>query len=84
MSFFVGQTDIFVEIAKAADRLGVIGLFIFAAVSVHRKWLVPGWVYRESEARAEKMEGEKDAWRDIALDASNVASGAFIELKRRS
>lgn len=42
------------------DTIGVGGLMAFGAFAVHRRWLVPGWVYRECEERERE-------WHDVAV-----------------
>ena len=76
--------DIFIEVLNYSDKIGTIALLFFAFVGLHRRWWVPGWMYKSTVERCEKISEEKDAWRETALKASNVATDAFAELRRRT
>jgi len=72
------------DILNYADQISTIALLIFAFVGLHRRWWVPGWAYAQAISRFQKMEAEKNAWRDTALKAQHIATDAFDEYKRVS
>lgn len=71
-----------IDILDFADQLSTIAILLAALVGLYRRWWVPGWAYRQSLERFSKMEQEKDAWRQTALAAADIATDAFDALKK--
>lgn len=68
---------------KYVSQAGVLGFLIVVLYGGYRKWWVFGWIYRDSEVRTQKIEKERDDWRDIALHGTNLAEQT-VDLFRRS
>lgn len=75
--------DIIVQIFNYGNKASILVFVLFILYGGYKKWWVFGYQMRECELRIEKMEEEKDAWRETALQSSNVATQAFTELRRR-
>jgi len=62
------------DISQLVTYIGVPGAMALALVyAITKGWLVPGWLYREEKARAEKWEHRALEGLRIAADAVSVA-----------
>lgn len=68
---------------KYVSQIGVLGLLIIVLYGGYKRLWVWGWLYREQEARINKLERERDDWRDIALHGTTLAE-ATVDLFHRS
>lgn len=71
------------ELLDYLGRAGVIVFFILLAYSVHKKWIVPGWVYRDLldrhaklHERLEKAVENSDAWKEQAWTNARLTEKA--------
>jgi hypothetical protein len=66
---------------------GIVGLVVFILIAGYKRLWVFGWVYREQCERLtetiHEIAHEKNAWRDIALKSSKIATETFDEIARR-
>lgn len=70
-------------VLKYVSQAGTLGMLVIILFGGYKKWWVFGWIYRESEKRTEKLEKERDDWRDLALHGTNLAEQT-VDLFRRS
>ena len=72
MSWLIVAADI-TDVFRYVNTAGVVGLLALIVFGGYRKWWVFGWQYKESQERTERIEAERDGWRDIALHGTNLA-----------
>jgi len=82
MSNYLAASDV-LSIFDLISKGGVIALLISIVYGGYKKWWVFGWIYKESESRTAKAEGERDDWRDIALHGTHIAEQT-VDLFKRS
>jgi hypothetical protein len=70
-------------ILKYVSQIGVLAYLAITLYGGYKKWWVFGWIYRESLERINKLEKERDDWRDLALHGTNLAEQT-VDLFRRS
>lgn len=71
------------DVLKYASQVGVGTLLILILFGGYKKWWVFGWIYKESENRANKLEKERDDWRDLALRGTGLVEQT-VDLFKRS
>lgn len=71
------------DLIRIITDTGLVGFMLIALFGGYKKWWVFGWSYKESEKRAEKLEKERDDWRDIALHGTALAEQT-VDLFKRS
>lgn len=52
------------------SKLGMVGYFALTLYGLAKKWWVPGWVYRDLEARHDRLRVRFDKVVDTALTSS--------------
>lgn len=52
------------------SRVGVVGFLVIALYGLHRRWWVPGWVYRDLDDRHDRLRDRYESALDVALRAS--------------
>jgi len=72
-------TDIF----KWLTSGGIIGILVYILVGGSKGWWVFGWQYDDALNRIKQIEKERDDWRDIALQGTQVAEKT-VDLFKRS
>lgn len=82
MHFLLGVLDI-TEVLKYASSIGLGTGLMIILFGGYRKWWVFGWIYKESETRALKVEKERDDWRDLALRGTGLVEQT-VDLFKRS
>lgn len=70
------------ELLSILNDAGVLGLLVAVLVGGARQWWVWGWAYRDVLKTVEKLEGERDEWRDLALQGTSLAEKT-VDLARR-
>lgn len=68
---------------KYISQIGVLGVLTVVLYGGYKRWWVFGWIYQQSEIRVEKLEKERDDWRDLALHGTTLAEQT-VDLFRRS
>jgi hypothetical protein len=76
-----------IDVGSFIDYLSRASIIVFLIVVIYggyKRWWVFGWVYKDLEKRCTQINGEKDAWRETALESAKVATKAFREYERRT
>jgi hypothetical protein len=71
------------QVIEYADKIGLVAVLFLILVGGKKGWWVFGWHYEEQVERTNLVREEKDAWRETALIASNVATDAFRVLRKK-
>lgn len=66
-----------------ANKASIIVVLFVILYGGYKKWWVWGWSYKDMCERFERMEDEKNAWRETALKGKDIAMDAFRELYER-
>ena len=60
----------FENLPKLISDYGILGVFVFILAAGARRVWVWGWQYRQ-------IEHERDVWRQVALEGTDIAKGAL-------
>jgi hypothetical protein len=50
------------------------GMTVLVLLGFHKKWLAPGWVLAEKDARIAALEASEAQWRNLALQSIGLSS----------
>lgn len=53
------------QILEHANSISIVALLLGMVYAVHKKWLVPGWVLVERDARIERLEGRVERYENL-------------------
>ena len=64
------------DILDLVSKITVAGLLALIVVALVRGWLVPAYRYREVQDEIQELKGERDEWKQLALQGTSIARTA--------